>query len=359
MINKIKIIKYAFLSLFIAIFALGISLFAVPKINVYAAEQVAFYPQAGTNFRRAIVTSVSNGVEVFNWANDRFQELRQLYNFDSNVSDGFWSFNAVLVFANGFGRTDTGELNPGTVLQLSFDYNYTSNSGTMVFSPSGTSMETPIYLQVDYTPTSATVTQRSALPDKDLYLTTFYGYGKVTMNNYYCPINVMDMFELLAFNMTWASDYKSSSLSQSELDTAYQSGYNAGLANGSVQPSSALQIENSQLKKDISSLQTEVTQLNINNSELQSELDALNASFPNQLASEKSLSYSQGYQAGAATNGNTFMGLMSAVLDVPIKTFINLFDIEVLGYNIKDFLISILSLCFVASIVRFCVKNVG
>ena len=169
----------------------------------------------------------------------------------------------------------------------------------------------------------------------------------------------MDMFELLSFNMTWASDYQSSSVSQTELDTAYQSGYNAGLANGSVQPSSQLQIENSQLKKDISTLQTEVTQLNSDKSQLQSELDALNASFPNQLASEKALSYSQGYQAGAATNGNTFIGLISAVIDVPIKSFINLFDIEILGYNIKDFLIAILSLCFVAAIVRFCVKNVG
>lgn len=343
-------------------FCLAFSVFLIPiqKNNVaYAAEQVAFYPQAGTNFRRAIVTSVSNGAEVFNWANEQFQALRQLYNFDTNVGDGFWSFNAVLIFANGFGQTGGGSLNPGTTLQLSFDYNYTNNTGTMVFSPSGTSMETPIYLQVDYTTTSATVQQRSALPDKDLFLTTFYGYGKVQMNTYYCPINVMDMFELLSFNMTWASDYQAVNVSQAELDTAYQSGYNAGVANGSVQPSSQLQIENSQLKKDISTLQTEVTQLNSDKSKLQSDYDALNASFSNQLASEKSLSYSQGYEAGSATNGNTFMGLISAVIDVPIKSFINLFNIEILGYNIKDFLIAILSLCFVATIVRFCVRNVG
>lgn len=357
--KQTKIIKYVFLSLFMGVFLVfSVSLCSDPKINVYADEQVAFYPQAGTNFRRAIVTSVSNGVEIFNWANDRFQELRQLYNFDDNVSGGFWSFNAVLVFANGFGQKN-GELNPGTIMTLSFEYNYTTNNGTMTFSPDGSSMSTPIYLQVDYTSTSATVTQRSALPDIDLYLTTFYGYGKVSVNDYYCPINVMDMFELLSFNMTWASDYQAVNVSQSELDTAYQSGYNAGLANGSVQPSSELQIENSQLKKDISTLQTEVTQLNSDNSKLQSDLDSLNSSFSNQLASEKALSYSQGYQDGAATNGNTFMGLISSVIDVPIKTFINLFDIEVLGYNIKDFLISILSLCFVAAVVRFCVKNVG
>ena len=343
-------------------FCLAFSVFLIPiqKNNVaYAAEQVAFYPQAGTNFRRAIVTSVSTGAEIWNWANERFQELRQLYNFNTEVSEGFWSFNAVLVFANGFGQTGGGQLNEGTTLQLTFEYNYTSNEGTMVFSPSGTSMETPIYLQVNYTTTSATVTQRSALPDKDLYLTTFYGYGKVTVNDYYCPINVMDMFELLSFNMTWASDYQAVNVSQSELDTAYQSGYNAGLANGSVQPSSELQIENSQLKKDNSTLQNQVTQLNSDYSKLQNDYNELNSSFSGQLASEKSLSYSQGYQAGAATNGNTFMGLISAVIDVPIKSFINLFDIEILGYNLKGFLIAILSLCFVAAIVRFCVKNVG
>lgn len=356
--NKIKIIKYSFLSLFIAFFAFGVSLFAVPKINVYAAEQVAFYPQAGTNFRRAIVTSVSNGAEIYNWGQERYRELINLYNFDTNVSQGFWNFNAVLIFANGFGR-DGSELNPGTVIHLSFDYNYTTTSGTMIFSPDGSSMSNPIYLQVDYTPTSATVTQRSALPDKDLYLTTFYGYGQVTVNRYYCPINVMDMFELLSFNMSWASDYQAVNVSQAELDTAYQSGYNAGLANGSVQPSSELQIENSQLKKDNSTLQNQVTQLNSDYSKLQNDYNQLNSSFSGQLASEKSLSYSQGYQAGAATNGNTFMGLISAVIDVPIKSFINLFNVEILGYNIKDFLIAIMSLCFVAAIVRFCVKNVG
>lgn len=325
----------------------------------YAAEQVAFYPQAGTNFRRAIVTSVSTGAEVYNWASERFQELRNLYNFDSNVSGSFWSFNAVLIFANGFGQIEDGSLNPGTILQLSFEYNYTSNQGSMIFSPGGTSMETPIYLKVNYTSTSATVTERSALPDKDLYLTTFYGYGKVMVNDYYCPINVADMFELLSFNMTWSSDYQAVNVSQSELDAAYQSGYNAGISNGTVQPSTELQIENSQLKKDISSLENANMQLSSEKNKLQNELDSLNASFPNQLESEKALSYSQGYQAGAATNGNTFMGLISAVLDVPVKTFINLFDIEILGYNIKDFLISLLSLCFVAAIVRFCVKNVG
>lgn len=343
-------------------FCLAFSLILLPTQKNYivsAQEQVAFYPQAGTNFRRAIVTSVSTGAEIWNWANDRFQELRQLYNFDNTVSDGFWSFNAVLVFANGFGQGADGMTNPGTTLQLSFEYNYTSNQGTMVFSPSGTTMETPIYLEVEYTNTSATVKQRSALPDKDLYLTTFYGYGKVTMNSYYCPINVMDMFELLSFNMTWASDYQAVNVSQSELDAAYQSGYNAGIANGSVQPSSQLQIENSQLKKDISTLQTENTQLNSNVSKLQNDLAQLQSSFDSQLGSEKAISYSQGYQAGAASNGNTFMGLISAVIDVPIKSFINLFDIQILGYNIKDFLIAILSLCFVAAIVRFCVRNVG
>ena len=231
-------------------FAFSLVLIPIPKNNlVYAEEQVAFYPQAGTNFRRAIVTSVSTGAEIYNWASDRYSEIIQLYNFDTNVSQGFWSFTAVLEFANGFGRNGS-EINPGTTFLLKFDYNYTTTSGTMIFSPDGTSMSTPIYLKVDYTPTSATVTQRSALPDIDLYLTTFYGYGKVTMNAYYCPINVMDMFELLAFNMTWASDYQTVTASQSELDSAYQSGYNAGLANGAVQPSSALQIENSQLKKE-------------------------------------------------------------------------------------------------------------
>lgn len=61
--------------------------------------------------------------------------------------------------------------------------------------------------------------------------------------------------------------------------------------------------------------------------------------------------YNTGYLAGvASSNDYTFMGLIGAVIDAPIKAFTGLFDFEVLGFNMVTFMLSLLTLCVVVKI---------
>lgn len=65
------------------------------------------------------------------------------------------------------------------------------------------------------------------------------------------------------------------------------------------------------------------------------------------------LGFSRGYAKGVAdAGGSTFTGLISAVIDVPINAFRSLFNFELLGFNMVNFLLSILTLGVVIAIVR-------
>lgn len=60
-----------------------------------------------------------------------------------------------------------------------------------------------------------------------------------------------------------------------------------------------------------------------------------------------------GYENGLNKQENQFTNLITAVIDVPIKTFLSLFDINIFGYDLKAFVISLFSIALVISIVRF------
>ena len=53
-----------------------------------------------------------------------------------------------------------------------------------------------------------------------------------------------------------------------------------------------------------------------------------------------------------------FIKLLSATIDAPVKAFTSLLNFEVLGVNMKDFVLSILTLMFVLTIVRFCLGRI-
>lgn len=61
----------------------------------------------------------------------------------------------------------------------------------------------------------------------------------------------------------------------------------------------------------------------------------------------------QGYDLGydAALNSSGFMQLMSAVVDAPIKAFMGLFDVEIMGFNIAGMLIAILSIALIVKVI--------
>lgn len=68
----------------------------------------------------------------------------------------------------------------------------------------------------------------------------------------------------------------------------------------------------------------------------------------------KNEGYSSGYAAGIAAGGNNnFMSLITAVVDAPIKAFTSLLDFEILGYNMKDLALALLTAGLLVAAIRF------
>lgn len=64
--------------------------------------------------------------------------------------------------------------------------------------------------------------------------------------------------------------------------------------------------------------------------------------------------YDKGYSAGLADgSGNSFLSLITAVVDAPITAFTSLLNFEVLGFNLKNVVLSILTAALVIACVRF------
>lgn len=64
--------------------------------------------------------------------------------------------------------------------------------------------------------------------------------------------------------------------------------------------------------------------------------------------------YNAGYAAGVAAGGNNnFMSLITAVIDAPITAFTSLFDFEILGYNMKDLALALLTAALLVAAIRF------
>lgn len=65
------------------------------------------------------------------------------------------------------------------------------------------------------------------------------------------------------------------------------------------------------------------------------------------------IGYNNGFTAGVENGGNyTFASLLGAVVDVPVKTFTNLFNFELLGVNLAGFFSGLLTLAVILTIVR-------
>lgn len=74
----------------------------------------------------------------------------------------------------------------------------------------------------------------------------------------------------------------------------------------------------------------------------------------NNTVTPSSASYSAGYTQGLNDAGNyTFFSLISSVIDVPVQAFLNLFDFDILGVNLRGFFASLLAVCLVIIVVKF------
>lgn len=64
--------------------------------------------------------------------------------------------------------------------------------------------------------------------------------------------------------------------------------------------------------------------------------------------------YDKGYSAGiAAGDNNSFLSLITAVVDAPITAFTSLLNFEILGFNVKNVVLSILTAALVIACIRF------
>lgn len=66
-----------------------------------------------------------------------------------------------------------------------------------------------------------------------------------------------------------------------------------------------------------------------------------------------------GYNEGLNTEPYTFTNLISAVIDVPVNTFFSIFDVEILGVNMKTFVISIACIFIVVAIIKLYMGHFG
>ena len=63
--------------------------------------------------------------------------------------------------------------------------------------------------------------------------------------------------------------------------------------------------------------------------------------------------YNNGYTAGSEdSNQYTFLNLVSATIDAPIKYFQSLFNFELLGVNLQGFLTGLFTLCVIVTIIK-------
>lgn len=87
--------------------------------------------------------------------------------------------------------------------------------------------------------------------------------------------------------------------------------------------------------------------------------------YNNGFTAGKDIGYEQGYNGGyqvgkqqgftqgvASANEYTFLGLLTSVVDAPLKVFYDMFNFEILGYNMSSFFIALLSICIVIAVVK-------
>lgn len=69
----------------------------------------------------------------------------------------------------------------------------------------------------------------------------------------------------------------------------------------------------------------------------------------------ENIGFNNGYEQGSEdSNQYSFMSLISATIDAPVKYFQSLFNFELLGVNLQGFLTGLFTLCVIVTIVKLC-----
>lgn len=385
------------ISLVICVFAFAfVSAFSVftPAYNVvYAADFKQFLPQAGSNFRLSQVQTVSyDGAETLRRMHNLVREFWYPFEIryqDSSSWNKFDNFTSTVYvdltfgYGFGFGYGDENFADGVTyTMYITYDNAVSGSDPLATLSLIGDQgmplLDVYYYRDTTLYDNGVRINTINQFPDKDMYLLTMQAYCKISDSgftdkkfvipndfsvtetdssggtyNYRTILN--HCYTLLSFNMQWTTTFDSGGSGTSDFNSAYLTGYNTGYNEG-LGESKNLQSENKNLlsraetaEKNYNTIASENATLKTDKSNLEKE----KSEFETTLNNAKQNSYDSGFNAGISTAKNaTFTNLIGAVIDVPINAFLNLFNVEILGYNMQQLAVSLLSLAFIGVVLR-------
>ena len=105
----------------------------------------------------------------------------------------------------------------------------------------------------------------------------------------------------------------------------------------------------------VDSLRDQIRELQTENNQL---LNQVNNAFNNGVSDGYNAGYKEGYETGkiagaAGANDYSFFSLISAVVDVPVQAFSSLFNFELLGFNLLNFFLGVITVALVIKLLKW------
>ena len=323
--------------------------FSVSALDVGYHTLIVSY---GTNFRSSKVTGFSSGA---------------LSDFITNTATDIHTANDLSTIQ----RVHDYSLNlyffgPSvTRFVLSVDYDFEHNSFMVDLQQIG--VDNPYLFKINGVVSGGASFEYNigGFPDSDVYLAYYTGtftlyndssHGSLANQPVVSDPLIFD--SILGFlNNSIYFESNFTPVTQTDVENAYNDGYTAGLNDNKVNADSSLVNENLALTQENNQLVAENSNLQQTNNDLSTQLENLQNSITQQVQNAQNSGYNSGYSAGVAAGGkNNFLGLFTAVVDAPLQAFTGLFDLEILGFNMKNLILGILSFAITAMVIRFAMR---
>lgn len=305
----------------------------------------------GTNFRNARASGLSSGA-LSGFIVNLKKDIHTANNLGSTLSVEDYHLNYNFAGGNGLRYT------------LSVNYDFEHNAFMIDLQNIG--VEAPYLFKINGVVSGGASFEYNlgGFADTDIYFLGYTGTfvwknsssgGSLTEAVVSDTVIYNDLFDLLNDCIYLETNF--TPVTQTDVENAYNDGYNAGLNDNKVNADSALVNENLALTQENNQLVAENSQLQQTNNNLNAQLDNLENSITQQVQNAQSAGYNSGYSAGIAAGGkNNFLGLFTAVVDAPLQAFTGLFDLEILGFNMKNLILGILSFAVTAMVIRFAMR---
>lgn len=197
----------------------------------------------------------------------------------------------------------------------SFDYNDNSNYKFWV-EVSWSNLDNVNFQRVTFT--SSVDDTNSIVTDSVICYVDSDTYIEFTFRHYFAGNSAITNDPNVLYAKGWGN--RTYWLSTSfDSDSLYQSGYDAGYSNGVTAGSNS----------------------------------GYNSGYSTGRGEGYNIGYGAGYNAGASDSQYTFVSLIGAVFDAPVQGFTGMFNFDVLGVNLKDFLLGLFSVAIVITIIKF------